>query len=135
MKRINPKTVIRSSTEARAYLKLLKDNGVFEQMVDGYMFAAAYAIKNNLDISLEPVNKKHDIAIMNVVNETIRLSLEAGIYAMCKRNEQSQPEDSKEVLDILTKYAEVGLKALKQRWEGKISIQIQNDICKIINFG
>lgn len=132
MKRINSQVVISSSTEAQGYLKWLKDNEVFKQMIDGYMFAAAYAIKNNLDISLESVNKKHDISFMSVVNENVRLSLEAGIYAVCKRNNQPQPEDSKQVVDILTKYAEVGLKALKQRWEGKISIQIQEDIRKII---
>lgn len=134
MKRINPKAVISSSTETHGYLTLLQDNGVFKHMVDGYMFAAAYAIKNNLDISLESVNKKHDIAIMNVVDENVRLALEAGIYAIRKRNNQSQPKNNKEALDILTRYAEVGLKALKQRWEGKVSIQIQDDIRKIINF-
>lgn len=135
MKRMNSKTVIKSSTEAQGYLALLKDNGVFKQMIDGYMFAAAYAIKNNLDTSLESVSKKHDIAIVNVVDDNVRLSIEAGIYAICKRNNQPQPENSKEVMDILTKYAEVGLKALKQRWEGKITLQIQDDIRKIINFG
>ncbi len=70
----------------------------------------------------------------NVIDDNVRLALEAGIYTICKRNSQPQPENSREILDILSQYAEVGLKALKQRWEGKVSLQIQDDIRKIINF-
>jgi hypothetical protein len=134
MKRIdNPKTVISASTEAHSYLKFLKKIGVFKDMIDGYMFAAAYSIKNNLDINLSPLEKPHEVARINVIDDNVRLALEAGLYSIRKRNNQPQPENSKEVLDILTQYAEVGLKALKQRWEGKVNIQIQDDIRKIIN--
>lgn len=134
MKRINPRAVISSNVEANGYLKLLKNNGVFEHMIDGYMFAAAYAIKNNLDISHILVSKHQDIALMDVVDDKVRLALEAGIYAICKLNNQPQPTNEREVLEILTRYAEAGLMSLKQRWEGKVSTQIQDDIRKIISF-
>ena len=135
MKRIdNPKGVIRASTEAHSYLKLLQKIGVFKQMIDGYMFAAAYSIKSNLNIDITLTEKPHKVARINVIDDNVRLALEARIHTICKRNNQPPPEDSKEVLEILSRYAEVGLKALKQRWEGKINIQIQDDIRKIINF-
>ncbi len=134
MKRIdNPKAVIRTTTEAHSYLKLLQKIGVFKQMVDGYMFAASYAIKNNLVIDTINIEKPHEIARVNVIDDNVRLALEAGIYTIRKRNKQPQPGNSKEVLDILAQYAEVGLTTLKQRWEGKVNIQIQDDIRKIIN--
>jgi len=37
------------------------------------------------------------------------------------------------VLEIVVQYAEAGLLVLKQRWEGKICIQIQDDIRKLIS--
>ena len=129
----NQKAVIRASTEAHSYLKLLQNIGVFKQMIDGYLFAAAYSIKNNLLIDLSAIEKPHEVARINVIDDNVCLALEAGIYAIRKRNNQPQPSNSKELLDILTQYAEVGLKALKQRWEGKVNIQIQDDIRKIIN--
>jgi len=44
-----------------------------------------------------------------------------------------QPSDGKEVLDKICQYAEVGLRELKERWQGKVSNQIQADIERIIN--
>ena len=51
---------------------------------------------------------------------------------MTKRNGQPQPTESREVLEIITKYVEVGLNLLKARWEGKTGTQIQDDIRRII---
>lgn len=133
MKRINPQAVISSSTEANGYLKLLKNIGVFKYMVDAYLFAAAYGIKNNLEISSIPPSQRHDVARIDVVDKRVLLAIEAGVYAVRKRNGQPQPSDSKEVLEIVIQYAEAGLNVLKHRWEGKISIQIQNDIRQLID--
>jgi hypothetical protein len=133
MKHINPKAVISSSTEANGYLKLLKNIGAFKHMVDAYLFAAAYAMENNLEITSVPSSQRHDVARIDVVDKRVLLAIEAGVYAVCKRNGQPQPSDSKEVLEIVIQYAEAGLCVLKQRWEGKISIQIQDDIRKLIS--
>jgi len=134
MKHINQKAVISSSAEANGYLKLLKNIGAFRYMVDAYFFAAAYAIKNNLEISNIPSGQRQDVARIDVVDKRVLLAIEAGVYAICKRNGEPQPSDSREVLEIVAQYAEVGLNVLKQRWEGKISIQIQDDIRKLISF-
>jgi hypothetical protein len=133
MKQINPKAVISSSLEANGYLKLLKNIGAFKYMVDAYLFAAAYAIKNNLEISSTPLSQHQDVARIDVVDKRVLLAIEAGVYAVRKRNGQPQPSDSREVLEIVIQYGEAGLNVLKQRWEGKISIQIQDDIRKLIS--
>ena len=134
MKRINPKAVISSSVEANGYLKLLKNIGAFKYMVDAYLFAAAYAMKNNLEISSISPSQRQDVARIDVVDKRVLLAMEAGVYAVRKRNGQPQPSDSREVLEIVMQYAEAGLNVLKQRWEGKISIQIQDDIRKLISY-
>ncbi|MFM6056697.1 MAG: hypothetical protein ACKPBT_00430, partial [Microcystis aeruginosa] len=61
------------------------------------------------------------------------LALTAGIYIICKKNSYAQPSDGKEILDKICQYAEVGLRELKERWQGKVSNQIQADIERIIN--
>ena len=132
MKHINPRAVISSSAEANGYLRLLKNTGVFKYMVDAYLFAAAYAIKHDLEVSNMLPKQRQDVARVDVVDKRVLLAIEAGVYAVCKRNGQPQPSDSKEVLEIVTKYAESGIDALKQRWEGKITIQIQDDIRKLV---
>jgi hypothetical protein len=133
MKRIDPTATIRPTPEANGYLKVLKNNGAFSRMVDAYIFAAAYAIKNNVDVASIPSQGRQDLINISTVDDDVRLSLEAGVHAICKRNSRSEPTDSREVLEILTQYAEAGLKLLKQRWEGKIGIQIQDDVRRIIN--
>jgi hypothetical protein len=133
MKRIDPTTSIRPTPEANGYLKVLKNNGVFNRMVDAYLFAAAYAIKNNIDAPPLSSQGRQELVNMGVVEEDVRLALEAGVHAICKRNGQSEPKDSREVLEIVTQYAEAGLKLLKQRWEGKVGIQIQDDVRKIVS--
>ncbi|MEO1670681.1 MAG: hypothetical protein AAFR77_07815 [Cyanobacteria bacterium J06631_2] len=53
---------------------------------------------------------------------------------MCKRNNQSQPKDSTETLELVTKYAEAGIQLLQQKWKDKTSAsQIQKDIWRMIN--
>ncbi|MBF2019817.1 MAG: hypothetical protein IGR93_06855 [Hydrococcus sp. C42_A2020_068] len=133
MKRIDPATTIRPTPEANGYLKVLKNNGAFGRMVDAYLFAAAYAIKNNVDVASIPSQGRQDLINIGIVDDEVRLSLEAGIHAICKRNSRSEPTDSREIMEILTQYAEAGLKLLKQRWEGKVGIQIQDDVRRIIN--
>ncbi|NJK50579.1 hypothetical protein HC931_22870 [Candidatus Gracilibacteria bacterium] len=132
MKRIDPTATIRPTPEANGYLKVLKNNGAFSRMVDAYIFAAAYAIKNNLDIFPIPSAGRQDLINIGIVEDDVRLGLEAGVHAICKRNNRPEPTDSREVLEILSQYAEAGLKILKQRWDGKVGIQIQDDVRKII---
>jgi hypothetical protein len=132
MKQIDPTATIRPTPEANGYLKVLKNNGAFSRMVDAYIFAAAYAMKNNIDVSPIPSAGRQDLINIGIVEDDVRLGLEAGVHAICKRNNRPEPTDSREVLEILSQYAEAGLKILKQRWDGKVGIQIQDDVRKII---
>jgi hypothetical protein len=133
MKRIDPTSSIRPTPEANGYLKVLKNNGAFDRMVDAYLFAAAYAIKHDLDVAPIASLGRQDLINIGSVDDDVRLALEAGIHAICKRRDRSELRDGKEVLEILSQYAEAGLKLLKQRWDGKVGIQIQDDVRRIID--
>ena len=134
MKEIDSTATIRPTSEAKGYLDRLKQKGVFDRMIDAYLFAAAYAIKNNLEIFDLPSRGRQALVVdLTLVDKDVLLALAAGIHAIRKRNGQDEPSDSEELLEILTKYAEVGLKELKQKWEGKVGNQIQSKISNIIS--
>lgn len=133
MQRIDPSLKIYASETSRNYLQVLKDNKTFERMVDAYLFAAAFAIKEDLSIYGINLSNRQDLINISQIEPEVILALTAGIYIICKKNSYPQPRDGKEVLDKICQYAEVGLRELKERWQGKVSNQIQADIERIIN--
>ena len=134
MKQIDSAATIRPTPEARGYLDRLKEKDIFDRMIDAYLFAAAYAIKNNLQLSkITSRGRQPLFKDLTLVDEEVLLALAAGIHVIRKRNGQDEPRNTEELLEILTQYAEVGLEELKQKWEGKVGIQIQSDISNIIS--
>ena len=133
MQRIDASLKIYASETSRNYLQVLKDNKTFERMVDAYLFAAAFAIKEDLSIYGINLSNRQDLINISQIEPEVILALTAGIYIICKKNSYAQPSDGKEVLDKICQYAEVGLRELKERWQGKVSNQIQADIERIIN--
>lgn len=133
MKRIDKEHSIRPSAESKAYLDVLKEQGVFRRMIDGYVFAAAYAIFKEIEPQELPSQGRQDLVRdLKLLDDDVLLSLEAGIAATYKRQGKPEPSNGKELLEILTCYAEAGLKVLKEQWENKTSSQIQEQISKII---
>jgi hypothetical protein len=133
MKRMNQQSTIRATFEANIYLKFLKNSRIFDRLVDGYLFAAAYAIKNNLEISTIISRDRQDLILINQIGDDIVLALEAGVHSVRKRNNQAEPTDEKEVLEFVTQYAEAGLTILRQRWNDKTEGLILEDIQNIIS--
>lgn len=133
MKRMNTDGKFRVTSKAKGYLDYLKQNRVFPRAVDAYAFAAAYALKNCTEISPATHDKRHDMVEVFRLDDNVRLALEAGVYAVLKRNGQPEPTNSKEVFNLVSKYAEAGLDILKERWAEKTRSQIQDDIQKIIS--
>lgn len=114
-------------------MKFLKNSRIFDRLVDGYLFAAAYAMKNNLEISPIISRDRQDLILINRIGDDIVLALEAGVHSVRKRNNQAEPADEKEVLDLVTQYAEAGLTILRQRWNDKTEGLILKDIQNIIS--
>ncbi len=134
MKRIEITQKFVATSEAKGYLDYLKKKQIFKRAIDAYAFAATYAMKQNADISKLLTNRSNSLAEVFRLDEDVRLALEAGVHVIRKRNNQPEPKDSAEVLEILTKYAEVGIQLLQQKWKDKTSAsQIQRDIWQIIN--
>jgi hypothetical protein len=132
MQRFDPNAIVRPTPEAKGYLELLKNNGAFSRMIDAYVFAASYAMKHHLEILPLPPGRQ-ELVSLSLIDEDIRLALEASIHIICQHCGESPPADGREILDILTQYAEAGIKVLKQRWKGKVGIQIQDDIRRIVS--
>lgn len=131
MMRFNDRQKFRPSSEAKAFLQYLKERAVFGRQIDAYAFAAAYAMKNNLDISDVSIKDRSDMEEVGTLDNEVRLALEAGIHALCKRNGQPEPEDPQKLMDSITRYSEAGLRILRGQWKGKTSTQIQDDIRRI----
>lgn len=132
MKQIKIKAMIRPTSEAKGYLDHLKKQSVFSNSADAYAFAAAFAMNQGMDVSAVSLKGRSDLTEMDTLDDKVRLALEAGAAVLARRNGVDLT-DSADVLDLVTKYAEVGLQSLKERWRGKSGLQIQNDIQKILS--
>ncbi|WP_139026111.1 hypothetical protein [Acaryochloris sp. CCMEE 5410] len=106
----------------------MKERAVFGRQIDAYAFAAAYAMKNNLDISDIKMIDRSDLEEVSTLDDEVRLALEASLHSLQKRNGQPEPGDSQQLMDLISRYAEVGLASLQTQWTGKTSIQIQDKI-------
>lgn len=135
LQRIDITKTFRPTPQAREYAKWLKDKKVFERVIDGYLFAAAFAIKNDLKIySISSKDRQHIVVnLLGLIDDNVRLALEASVYAVRKCNNLPQPKDSDELIEIISQYAEAGIIDLKQKWQGKVVNQIQDDIRKILS--
>jgi hypothetical protein len=130
--KIEPSATIRPTIEAKGFLSYLKDQGIFNRMIDAYLFAAAYGIKNDLEITPLVGSKREDLVMFGIVEEDVRLAIEAGLQIIRKRNGFFDEIDGKEALELLSQYAEAGLRVLKDRWNGRVKGQIQADICRLL---
>lgn len=133
MMRFNPRQKFRPSSEAKAFLQYLKERAVFGRQIDAYAFAAAYAMRNNFDISEVSIKDRSDMEEVGTLDNEVRLALEAGIHSLNKRNGMSQIEDPQRLMDLASRYAETGLMHLQSQWLGKTSIQIQDQIRLIVS--
>lgn len=135
LQRIDITKTFRPTPEAREYVKWLSETKkIFPRMIDAYLFAAAFAIKNDLDIFPIPSKDRQHIVVnlLSLIDDEVRLALEAGVYVIRKRNNLPQPNNSDELIEIISQYAEAGIIHLKQKWQGKVVNQIQDDIRKIL---
>ena len=134
MKRLDITRKFAATSEAKGHLDYLVDKKVFQRRIDAYVFAATYAIKQNADISQPLASRSSSLVEVYSLDDDVRLALEAGIHTICKQNNQPEPQDSAEVMKLLTKYAETGIQLLQQKWQDKTSAsQIQRDIWQMIN--
>ena len=134
MKRIENSQKFVATSEAKGYLDYLKKKQIFKRAIDAYAFAATYAMKHNADISQPISNRSNSLAEVFRLDKDVLLALEAGVHVMCKRKNRPDPRNSAEVLDLVTRYAEVGIQLLQQKWQDKTSAsQIQRDIWQMIN--
>ncbi len=88
--------------------------------------------KSSNDYKKNYNSKREDLALVTTLDDNTRLALEAGIHIARKRKGLAKPINEREVILLFENYAEAGLELLKKRWDKKVGIQIQDDICQII---
>jgi hypothetical protein len=132
MIRMSERTNFRPSAEAKGYLDKLKDDHIFGRSVDGYAFAAAVAMKEAADIDALTIRNRTDLTEVATLDDEVRLALESGAIVMQKRRQLPAPADGAAMVEIVSKYAEVGIVMLRERWNGKTALQIQHEIKKLM---
>jgi len=132
---MNENANVRPTSEAKGYLDTLTHNSTFSTMIDAYAFAAAFAMRTDLDPESDSLRGRSDLVAVRVLDNEVRLALECSIAAIRKHKGLEALIDSAAVLEQVTRYAEVGLRALKQRWDGKTSPQILYDIKNLLADG
>lgn len=132
MQRIEPSLPLRPTLEAKGYLEYLKKQGIFPRMVDGYVFAAAFAMEQDLPILPLSEQERQELVIFGILDEDVRLALEIGVHILCQRRQVILPSSGKEALEIVSQYGEAGLKTLKEQWQGQKKPQIQKNIRNLL---
>ncbi|PSP25415.1 MAG: hypothetical protein BRC52_00435, partial [Cyanobacteria bacterium SW_5_48_44] len=98
MKHMNKEMKFRPTATANSYLKRLKKKEVFDRAVDAYVFAAAYALKRDVNPSQVSLNHRSELVEVGILDEDVRLALEAGVHAIVKRHGKPEPKDKGAVL-------------------------------------
>jgi len=125
---MNAKVMVRPSLKAKGALDQWKKTRVFPRSIDGYAFAAAYAIRQGIDIEGVKISNRSDLTDLGDLAVATRRALEAGIHTARKRAGLALPASAEEVFELASRYAEVGIEALVERWGGKSKGQILEDI-------
>ena len=90
-------------------------------------------LRTKLDISQVSLRGRSELVDVSILDNEVRLALEAGVHAVLRRARLPEPTDEAAVLEFVTKYAEIGVGLLRERWAGKTGLQIQDDIRKLIS--
>jgi hypothetical protein len=129
---MNDAANIRPTAQAKGYLDTLTSNGSFSRAIDAYVLAAAFAMRADLDQESVVMKGRTDLISVGRIDNYVRIALECGVMSIRKRKGLEPLGDAAAMLEQVTKYAEVGMEALKERWDGKTGLQIQYDIKKLV---
>jgi len=132
MIRIPPRTRLRATQEAKAFLEGLKQEGVFRRSADGFALAAAFSMTLDEDVSSVSLARRADLVEADVLDNEVRLALEAGVHVLARRHGVAEPSKDSELVEEISRHAERGIQLLRTRWSGKTRAQIQDDIRKLV---
>lgn len=132
MKLLRETTMFRPSQVSKGTLDSWKELRVFPRAIDGYAFAAAFAIRERFPIEDVKITKRTDLYEVGALEIKIRRSLEAGVHAARKSAGLPAAASDEEVFELVSRYAEIGVAHLNERWKGKSKSQILEDIRELV---
>lgn len=108
--------------------KMDKD-GVFPRRVDLLLLGFAHAVAERLP----PADrvKRHELIRATSLDETIQLSICAAAQVYARDMDLEPPQDERSLLSLICNAGIAGMRALKERWEGRTKSQIQLDVMKL----
>jgi len=131
MIRFDPQASIRPTSDAKAFLDYLKERQIFQRAVDGYAFAAALALAQDLKPTTESLKHRSDLVNVSALDEDVRLALAASLQNKADALPFELAESSS-LLNAFVYFAESGCEALESRWKDMSRSQMMNDLSKIL---
>ena len=109
------------SEDCIGYADKLKSDGVFTRQVDLLLYGFSYAVNNNLPPAED--TRRHELTRVTSLGEKeLPISAVAQWYA---ENSNHSLEDEQDLLHFICRVGIAGVRALREKWEGRRKLQIQ----------
>ncbi len=118
------------SPETIGYSDKLKEEGTFSRRVDLLTLGFAYAVRNNFEPA-QDIKKREELIAAGSIDEDLRLAIESTATWYSRQRKWELPDSERKLLDFICRLGISGVRALKERWEGKTKSQIHLDIIQL----
>ncbi len=116
------------SEDLIGYADKLSKDGVFPRRLDLLLLGFSYAVTNGL-LPAEGA-RRHELTRAESLGDQ-KLPIEAVAHWYARKLGQDEPETEHELLDFIFRTGVAGVRALRERWEGRGKSQIQWDIMRL----
>ena len=107
----------------------LSKEGTVPRRVDLLLLGFGYAVKNQF-LPAEEV-ERHELIRVSGLGDEAQLAIEAVASWHARALNLPELADESELLDFIIRVGVAGVRALKERWEGKSKSQIQWDVMRL----
>lgn len=130
MLHLNPSHKIFISEDLIGYADRLVEERVFPRRIDLLLLGFSYAVNNNIEPATD--FKRHELHYTSGIDPDTRLAAEAVAQWYARELGRADEIDSdRKLLDFICAMGIAGVRALRERWEGKRRSQIQWDILEL----
>lgn len=116
------------SEDLAGFADHLSNEGTMPRRVDLLLLGFSYAVNNRLSPTEEA--KGRELTRVASLGEA-QLAVEAVAQWYARALDLSELTDASELLDFIIRVGVAGVRALKERWEGKSKSQIQWDVMRL----
>ncbi len=117
------------SEDLAGFADHLSNEGTMPRRVDLLLLGFSYAVNNRLSPTEEA--KGRELTRVASLGGESQLAVEAVAQWYARSLDSSEFADESELLDFIIRVGVAGVRALKERWEGKSKSQIQWDVMRL----